>query len=45
MQPHEAEDIGHYISILQSRKKYFVIPALVVVVHGNTGGLTVAFHL
>ena len=30
MQPHETEDIGHYISILQSRKKYFVIPALVV---------------
>jgi polysaccharide biosynthesis transport protein len=32
MQSHEAEDIGHYISILQSRKKYFVIPALVVLV-------------
>ena len=30
MQPNETEDIGHYISILQSRKKYFVIPALVV---------------
>ena len=32
MQPHETEDIGHYISILQSRKKYFVIPVLVVLV-------------
>jgi polysaccharide biosynthesis transport protein len=32
MQPHETEDIGHYISILQSRKKYFVIPTLVVLV-------------
>ena len=32
MQPHETEDIGHYITILQSRKKYFVIPALVVLV-------------
>ena len=32
MQPHETEDISHYISILQSRKKYFVIPALVVLV-------------
>jgi len=32
MQPHETEDIGHYISILKSRKKYFVIPALVVLV-------------
>ena len=32
MQPHETEDIGYYISILQSRKKYFVIPALVVLV-------------
>jgi len=32
MQPPETEDIGHYISILQSRKKYFVIPALVVLV-------------
>jgi protein tyrosine kinase modulator len=30
MQPHETEDLGHYISILQSRKKYFVIPAIVV---------------
>ena len=32
MQPHETEDIGHYISILKSRKKYFVIPTLVVLV-------------
>jgi succinoglycan biosynthesis transport protein ExoP len=32
MQPHETEDIGHYISILKSRKRYFIIPALVFLV-------------
>ena len=32
MMPDETADIGHYISILKSRKKYFIIPALVVLV-------------
>ena len=30
--PDETADIGHYISILKNRKKYFIIPALVVLV-------------
>ena len=32
MMPNETADIGYYISILKSRKKYFIIPALVVLV-------------
>jgi succinoglycan biosynthesis transport protein ExoP len=32
MMPNEAADLRHYISILKSRKKYFIIPALVVLV-------------
>jgi uncharacterized protein involved in exopolysaccharide biosynthesis len=32
MIPNETADIGYYISILKSRKRYFVIPALVVLV-------------
>jgi uncharacterized protein involved in exopolysaccharide biosynthesis len=32
MIPNETADIGHYLSILKSRKRYFIIPALVVLV-------------
>jgi len=30
--PEETADIGQYISILKSRKRYFIIPSLVVLV-------------
>jgi succinoglycan biosynthesis transport protein ExoP len=32
MMPNETADIGYYLSILKSRKRYFIIPALVVLV-------------
>ena len=32
MMPPETADIGYYISILKSRRRYFIIPALVVLV-------------
>jgi succinoglycan biosynthesis transport protein ExoP len=32
MMPNETADISYYISILKSRKRYFIIPALVVLV-------------
>jgi polysaccharide biosynthesis transport protein len=32
MIPNETADIGYYISILKSRKRYFIIPALVVLI-------------
>jgi succinoglycan biosynthesis transport protein ExoP len=32
MMPDEAADISHYISILKNRRKYFIIPSLVVLV-------------
>jgi polysaccharide biosynthesis transport protein len=32
MMPENTADIGYYINILKSRKKYFIIPALVVLV-------------
>ncbi len=32
MRPDETQDIGYYVSVLKSRKNYFIIPALVVLV-------------
>jgi succinoglycan biosynthesis transport protein ExoP len=32
MMPHETEDISHYLTVLKSKKNYFVIPTVVVLV-------------